>query len=145
MPHRDELIGAWELESWRIVFSDEREDTYPYGSDAYGQLIYDPSGRMAVTVSVANRPRMSDDNVRRAPDPEKIMAFDTFFHYGGRWVLGDDEVHHDVEFALNPNFVGTRQTRTIEYETGRLALIETSTTRSGTTMQNRLTWRRRIE
>ena len=140
MPNREDLIGVWDLESWRITFSDERPDTYPYGPDARGQLIYDSSGRMAVTVSLPDRPPMSDQNIRRAPIEEKGAAFDSFFHYAGTWQLGDDEVYHDVVQSLNPNFVGTRQVRALEFEPGRFTLVETSTTRSGVTMRNQLTW-----
>lgn len=140
MPERDDLIGVWELESWRISYSDGREDTYPYGVEATGQLIYDASGRMAVTVSVDRRPRLSNENIRRAPQEEKAQAFDTFFHYTGRWSLGDEEVYHDIDMALNPNFVGTRQTRGIEPFPDGFILVAVSETPTGATMRNELTW-----
>jgi len=141
MPERDDLVGAWELESWRISFSDGREDTFPHGADAQGQLIYDASGRMAVTVSAAGRSRVSDENIRKTPVEERSGAFDTFFHYAGRWNLGEGEVYHDVELSMNPNFVGTRQVRGVEWGEGKFTLVETSTTRSGAVMRNQLTWR----
>ena len=141
LPDSSDLVGAWELESWRISFSDDRPDTFPYGTDPRGYLIYSPSGRMSVTVSADGRTRMSDDNIRRAPVEEKAAAFDSFFHYGGRWRLEDDHMVHEVDIALNPNFVGTSQVRDLEWEVGRFTLVETSTTRSGATMRNQLTWR----
>ncbi len=142
LPTPDDLIGAWELDNWRITFSDDREDSYPYGETAKGFLIYERSGRMSVTVSDADRPQMSDANIRRAPIEEKGSAFDTFFHYCGTWRLDGAQVVHSVELALNPNFVGTNQVRGMEFEPGHLVLIEQSTTRTGATMRNQLTWRK---
>ena len=142
IPGPDDLIGAWELDNWRITFSDDRPDTYPYGDDARGFLIYERSGRMSVTVSLATRPRLSDDNIRRAPLEEKGAAFDSFFHYCGTWHLDGERVVHSVEMALNPNFVGTDQVRGMEYTPGALRLIEQSTTRTGATMRNQLAWRK---
>ena len=55
--------------------------------------------------------------------------------------MGDGEVYHDVQFSLNPNFVGTRQVRGVEWGDGKFSLVETSATRTGAVMQNKLTWR----
>lgn len=142
LPGPDDLIGAWELDNWRITFSDDRPDTYPYGEDAKGFLIYERSGRMSVMISDADRPQLSDANIRRAPVEEKVAAFDSFFGYCGTWRLEGERVVHAVELALNPNFVGTEQVRGMEYAPGRLTLIEQSTTRTGATMRNQLAWRK---
>jgi hypothetical protein len=142
MPTPADLVGAWQLDNWRITFSDDRPDTYPYGDDAKGFLIYEASGRMSVMVSNADRPQMSDANIRRAPVEEKVAAFDSFFGYTGRWRLEGDHMVHSVEMALNPNFVGTDQVRGIEYAPGSLTLIEQSTTRTGAVMRNQLAWRK---
>jgi hypothetical protein len=141
-PTAADLVGAWELDNWRITFSDDRPDTYPYGEDAKGALIYEPSGRMAVMVSNADRPQISDPNIRRAPVEEKVAAFDSFFGYSGTWRLEDGRMVHSVQMALNPNFVGTDQVRGIEYTPGALTLIEQSTTRTGAVMRNQLAWRK---
>ncbi len=97
---------------------------------------------MAVMVSTAERPVLSDANIRRAPIEEKGAAFDSFFGYCGTWRLDGDRVVHSVELALNPHFVGTDQVRGMEYEPGSLTLIEQSTTRTGATMRNQLAWRK---
>ena len=141
-PTPADLAGAWRLDNWRISFSDDRPDTYPYGEDAKGYLIYEPSGRMAVMVSNNDRPAISDANIRRAPVEEKVAAFDTFFGYCGTWALKDGQMVHSVEMSLNPNFVGTDQVRGIEYTPGALTLIEQSTTRTGAVMRNQLAWRK---
>jgi hypothetical protein len=130
MPAPADLVGAWELDNWRITFSDDRPDTYPYGEDAKGALIYEASGRMAVMVSNADRPAISGPNIRRAPVEEKVAAFDSFFGYSGRWRLDGD------------HFVGTDQVRGVEYTPGALTLIEQSTTRTGAVMRNQLAWRK---
>ena len=142
MPTPADLAGAWRLDSWRIAFSDDRPDSYPYGEDAQGYLIYEASGGMAVKVSNACRPAISDPNIRRAPVAEKGAAFDSFFGYAGTWRLDGDHMVHSVEMSLNPNFVGTDQVRDIEYAPGALTLIQQSTTLSGAVMRNQLAWKK---
>lgn len=142
MPTPADLAGAWRLDYWRISFSDDRPDSYPYGEDAQGYLIYEASGGMAVMVSNACRPAISDPNIRRAPVAEKVAAFDSFFGYAGTWRLEDDQMVHSVELSLNPNFVGTDQVRGIEYTPGALTLIQQSTTASGAVMRNELAWKK---
>ncbi|MGE3857007.1 MAG: lipocalin-like domain-containing protein, partial [Dehalococcoidia bacterium] len=100
MPTAADLVGAWRLDNWRISFSDDRPDTYPYGDDAKGYLIYEASGRMAVMVSNADRPQLSDANIRRAPVEETVAAVDSFFGYSGTWRREGDHMVHSVEMAL---------------------------------------------
>lgn len=141
-PRTENLIGRWSLAAWTISYSDGRPDTHPYGEDATGLLIYLADGRMSVTVSRANRPRLSDDNPRRAPDTEKAAAFDSFFHYTGRWSLAGTTVTHHVEFALNPNFTGSDQVRDVNYTGDTLTLCLELQTPSSATIRNALVWER---
>ena len=142
-PREDDLLGAWELETWRIVYSDGRPTSYPYGEDARGWLLYERSGRMSATIGRAQRPRMSQDNVRLATAEEKAAAFDSLFHYGGRWHVEGTRVIHAVDYALNPNFPGTEQVREVELRPpGGLVLSAESTSLSGTTIRHELVWRR---
>lgn len=138
----NELVGSWKLESWTITYSDGREATYPFGPDAVGTLIYSPERMMSATISRASRPRMSNENVRKAPAKEKVEAFDSFFHYTGRWRVEGDHVIHSVSESLNPNFAGTDQARRMIRDGDRLTLVAETATPGGATMRNALHWRR---
>lgn len=143
LPRPEDLLGAWELVRWRIRYSDGRPDSYPYGEDARGWLLYDRSGRMSATIGRADRPRISQENVRLAPLAEQAAAFDSLFHYGGRWHVDGRRVVHTVDYALNPNFPGTEQVREITLlPPDGLVLSAEATSMSGTTIRHELAWRR---
>lgn len=142
MPGAADLVGRWTLAAWTISFSDGRPDTHPYGENPVGLLIYLADGRMSVTVSRADRARLSDENPRKAPEAEKAAAFDSFFHYAGRWSLAGETVTHHVEVALNPNFIGSDQIRKVAYTGNSLTLSLESQSPSGATVRNALVWQR---
>ena len=54
----EKFIGAWRL----VAFEEEGPDgelIHPYGKDATGLLIYDPSGRMSVQIMRRDREPLS--------------------------------------------------------------------------------------
>ncbi|MFQ3199318.1 MAG: hypothetical protein ACI9SK_000023 [Zhongshania sp.] len=119
---RDALIGVWSLLSWHIDFADGRPARYPYGEFAVGNIVYSENGRMLATISESDRKPLSVAVPHQAPDVEKIAAFDSFFSYGGSFVVEGDEVVHRVDIALNPNFVGSEQRRHMHFESDFLTL-----------------------
>ncbi len=139
-PH--ELIGSWQLDDWTIEYDDGRTLSRPFGEGAQGVLIYAADGAMAVSIMRAGRASLSNANARKAPEAERAAAFDGYFGYAGRWRLADGEMVHEIEQALNPDFVGTAQTREIDYRGDVMVLSARQTTASGATMTNRLVWRR---
>ena len=142
MVEASDLVGAWRLDDWTIEYDDGRPSSHPFGDDARGLLIYAAGGAMSVSVTRAERARLSRENVRTAPEAERAAAFDTYFAYAGRWRLEDGQMIHEVDQALNPNFITTAQPRRIEHHGDRLILSAAQQTASGATMKNRLTWRR---
>ena len=103
-PH--ELIGSWQLDDWTIECDDGRTLSRPFGEGAQGVLIYAADGAMAVSIMRAGRASLSNANARKAPEAERAAAFDGYFGYAGRWRLADGEMVHEIEQALNPDFVG---------------------------------------
>ena len=114
-PGPERLVGAWSLAKWRIEYGDGRV-THPFGADARGRLLYQAGGRMCATVSAATRPGLGHANARHASVARKAAAFDTYFHYAGTWRLEGDVVVHAVEFALNPDMIGTEQRRSATFD-----------------------------
>ena len=142
MVEASDLVGAWRLDDWTIEYDDGRPSTHPFGDDARGLLIYAAEGAMSVSVTRAERAKLSGENVRAMPEAERAAAFDSYFAYAGRWRLEDDQMVHEVDQALNPNFVATALARRIEHRGDQLILSAAQQTASGATMENRLTWRR---
>jgi hypothetical protein len=91
------------------------QDVGPRGK---GHLIYSADGLICAELTGADRQKW---NVP-ATSAQKIAALDSFSAYCGRYEV--DEVNHlmwhDPDFALDPNFVGTKQRRPYRFEGNRL-------------------------
>lgn len=133
------LQGTWHLVAWEI--ETDGRITQPFGPDATGLLHYTADGGMAACIARANRPRWSTGNPRRAPEAERLAAFESFFHYAGTWRMdkrdGRTVVLHDVSHSLNPDFVGTQQVRHVDLDGDSLTLSAQEGPR-----HHRLRWRR---
>ena len=133
------LEGSWHLLAWQI--EQDGRVTHPFGEDATGLLHYTEDGGMAACIARAGRPRWSTGNPRKAPDSERLAAFESFFHYAGRWRIERDGegtfVVHSVTHSLNPDFVGSEQRRKVELDGDRLTLSAPEGPR-----HHRLRWRR---
>jgi len=135
-----DLWGSWHLTEWKTVLGDGRV-MHPYGADATGLLVYAQDGGISACIARPNRPRWSTGNPRTAPDGERLAAFDSYFHYAGRWRFemrdGVPFVVHSVTHALNPDFVGSEQVRQVDLNGDRLVL----STAEGNRVHS-LAWRR---
>lgn len=118
------LAGTWHLQSWEIEV--EGRVSHPFGPDATGLLHYTHDGGMAACIARAGRPTWSTGNPRKAPEAERLAAFESFFHYAGTWRIQDldglTQVVHNVTHSLNPDFVGTQQVRRVDLNGDALTL-----------------------
>lgn len=143
-----DLLGVWHLVRWEITYDDGRATTYPFGPDATGLILYTRDGGMAACIARANRPRLSSDSVRSAPEAERLAAFESFFQYAGRFEVrehqGRAQVVHHVSHALNPNFVGSQQVRNMDFsDEGGLTLTASDLVPGTVSLRHhRLIWRR---
>lgn len=111
MPHDPtQFIGAWHLVDWRIEYADGAL-TRPFGDGAHGYIVYTADGIMTATIAKAYRPPFNIANARNASVAAKAEAFDSYFHYAGRWRIEAEEVVHAVTMSLNPDMTGTEQRR----------------------------------
>lgn len=133
------LEGTWHLVAWEMEA--EGRVTHPFGPDATGLIHYTADGGMSACIARAGRPRWSTGNPRKAPDAERLAAFESYFHYAGTWraeVIDDMTfVVHSVSHSLNPDFVGSRQMRRVDLSDDHLTLSATEGPR-----HHRLRWRR---
>jgi hypothetical protein len=132
------LIGVWKLERWSSgadqPFGPNPEGTLVYTADGTMISCFMRRGRVPVARSMEElrawrRSRNSQDLERRFV--EAAMSFNA---YSGRYSVEDTLVHHDVEVALFPDWIGKRLTRAFEIDQDRLEL------RFGV---DKLTWSRR--
>lgn len=139
---RDDLIGGWHLEAWEIRYSDGRDNSFPFGPDAFGLIMYTHDGFMSAAISRSGRQPLSAANLRQAPEAEKAAAFDSYFHYSGTWRIDGEHVIHSVILSLNPAFVGTDQIRLMELKGDRLTLSASDDMPGGGSRRHCIVWRR---
>ncbi|PTX04161.1 lipocalin-like domain-containing protein [Pararhodobacter aggregans] len=134
-----DLGGTWHLLAWEI--ETEGRVTHPFGEAPTGMICYTEDGFMSACIARADRPRWSTGNPRKAPDAERLAAFESYFHYAGTWRIverdGIPHVVHAVTHSLNPDFPGSEQVRRIDLEGDRLTLSAQEGPR-----HHRLRWRR---
>jgi Lipocalin-like domain len=142
------LLGTWSLVRWEISYADKRPSSFPYGQDATGLIVYSNDGWMSACISAPQRARLSSDSVRSAPVEERLAAFESYFQYSGRYLIEEGttglQVVHDVSHSLNPNFVGSRQIRKVDFdEQGNLMLSASDRVPASDVLRHhRLIWRR---
>jgi len=143
------LRGTWHLVRWEIAYSDERPNTLPFGPDAFGLIVYADDGYMSACIARAGRPPLSSQSARSIPKAEQADAFESYFHYAGRYHMrnhqGQAQVVHEVSCSLNPSFIGSQQVRNIEWDTDQRLTLSASDRLPGSTAvirHHRLIWRR---
>jgi Lipocalin-like domain len=112
-----DLIGAWRLESWSVIYDDGRPVEFPLGPDAVGIIMYTASGEVSATIMRTGRSRAAP-----AKDTEMAKAFSDSFAYAGRYEVRNGTAYHSIEIATNPALIGLTSTRHIKLEGNRLIL-----------------------
>ncbi len=112
-----DLLGAWRLESWALVYEDGRAPEYPLGPDALGFIMYTSDGHVSAMLSRAGRAKFATGDAA-----DKSRAYDDSFAYAGRYEVRDGAVFHSIEVSTNPALPGFTSTRTITLEGDRLTL-----------------------
>ncbi len=135
------LIGAWSFVDWTITTHGRA--TKPFQPNPSGYIVYAENGIMSAVISAGARAVFSSDDIRKQPDSAKATAFDTYFHYAGRWHVNGDTVVHSVTMALNPNMIGTQQIRHVNLSGNTLILSADETLEAGKgTRRHELVWKR---
>ena len=113
----EDIIGTWLLvDRGTDDPADAEASLTRYGDDPQGLLIISKEGWMNAAICWGGRPGLTGDPAWHtdAPDADRLRAFDTYISYGGRWTLENDTFTTEVDFALNPSWVGGTQVRGME-------------------------------
>lgn len=118
---RSDLVGVWRLSSF-VMTDGAGETSWPFGDAPEGRLVYTSGGLMSAHLGAGDRPAfaaLGDSSEARA-----LGAMRTHFSYSGSFRVDGDEVHHDVDMSISPDWVGTVKTRRIAFEDGDLILTD---------------------
>ena len=131
-----DLLGAWRLVSWSLVYADGRPSEFPLGDDASGIIMYTPDGHVSATLMQKQRP-----SVAPASDADKAAAYAQSFAYAGRYTVRDGTAYHAIEVSTNPALTRITSTRHIELTDDRLILSGPDFS-AGSPRTQRIEWRR---
>jgi Lipocalin-like domain len=131
-----DLIGAWRLESWSLVYGDGRPPEFPLGADAKGIIMYTADGHVSATL-------MRGGRIARASvtETERAAAFADTFAYAGRYEVRDGTVVHSIDIATDPALIGLTSTRHIALE-GDVLTLSGPDFQPGNVRMQRIVWRR---
>src|SRR6056297_833197 len=142
MISKQDLIGAWQLESWSVGYSDREDYTSPFGEDPKGLLIYSGDDWMSASIGRSDRQTLPEDiSFRKIPEEKLARAYLSYFHYAGRFRVVDGDVIHYVTQSLNPNFVGSEQLRHAELD-GQTLVLSGRDESGGASRLHSLVWHR---
>ena len=120
------LVGTWKLERWTSGALE------PFGARPEGTLVYTEEGTMIAAFMRRGRAPVAASLEalaawRRSPGPGDVergllQAAKSFNAYSGRYTIEGNEVHHDVDVALYPDWIGQRLSRRFVIQGERLAL-----------------------
>jgi hypothetical protein len=112
---RDQLLGSWSFVLAEITAADGKT-SYPFGESPRGALIFAPDGRFAQIHIAGEAPKIASGN-RLTGTPEEYAAIMRgSLSVFGTYVVDEEKrtVTYSIEGSSFPNWVGEKQTRTIE-------------------------------
>jgi hypothetical protein len=136
--------GAWRLVSAEYRAPDGSVVESPWGSEPQGLLMYDAYGNMSVNLGRRERPRFaSGDQLRGTPEEIKA-AFESYNAYWGRYEVDERArtVTHHVQYAMFPNWTGTKQVRRYKFQDNKLILTTPPIRRGGQDVIGVIVWER---
>ena len=116
-----DIEGRWELLSWRQEYDDGRV-ILPMGEEVTGFVDY-RDGNVTIMIMDSTRPNFKTGGQWDATDAEKAKAYESGLFYAGTFEVHGDTVHHNIEMATFPNWVGGTQKRLAELDGDKLRLI----------------------
>jgi len=135
------IVGEWRLLHWRRLINEDTVE-YPLGEDAKGLIVYLPSGLMMVQMTAGNRPAIPGGDPLGGPHSDRAAAYSTCLAYFGRYEVRENQVVHEIEASLYPNWSETTASRPFELDGDRLVLRTPPATTDGNTVVNEMAWER---
>lgn len=137
------LLGHWRLTAWTGE-TDAGARIAHGGPEPRGDLIYLPTGRMAVQIADDRRTPLGSRDLDAGDDPLQAAAYRSYNAYAGRFSVPEPGiVVHHVEQALHPDQPGMDKRRAYSLEGDRLTLWTQPVVTAGGEATSRLEWHRR--
>jgi hypothetical protein len=126
------LVGAWTLV--------DVGDTY--GKNPKGSLIFDASGRYALTITRSDLPKFaSNSRVKGTADENKAVVGGSISHFG-RYEVKDKNLLLKIDSSTYPNWNGTTQERPFTVAKDELRYKVAVPSAGAGTGSNEVVWKR---
>ncbi|MEM6577790.1 MAG: lipocalin-like domain-containing protein [Pseudomonadota bacterium] len=135
------LVGTWALIAWYNRTTDGQQ-FYPLGEDATGYIGYTEDGFVFVQMAARDRALYVANDPFGGSLAEDSAAMKTQIAYSGVYRRHGDLVVHHVTHASCPNWVGSEQTRHIEFVGNRLRLSAPGAVFQGREVTAHVEWQR---
>jgi hypothetical protein len=143
MSDRELLLGEWTLVAWTGTDTDGQPVKHG-GESPSGELVYMPSGRMAVQIQHGGRSTFGSREWSAGSSSERAGAYTTYNAYCGTYSLPEPGVVvHHVELAIHPDQPGMDKRRRYVLEGDELVLRTQKVETPAGPATSELTWRRR--
>jgi hypothetical protein len=142
---RDQLIGAWKLESYVEEPVDGSDPVEPLGPTPRGIIMYTPDGYMSAQLARPDRPDFASGDLFDGTPDDYENAASSYIAYTGPFHVDEDKqtLTHSMFVSLFPDWTGQTQPRAVEIEGDTLRLGTVAPIKSsGRTVDARITWKR---
>jgi hypothetical protein len=143
MSDRERLLGEWMLAAWTGI--DGEGNHVAHGGDSpSGELIYMPSGRVAVQIQHSGRDGFGSRDWTAGSTGERAAAYSTYNAYCGTFSLPEPGVVvHHVELAIHPDQPGMDKRREYVLDGDELVLRTQDVETASGPATSEIRWRRR--
>ena len=142
---REKLIGAWEMEDFKIQEGNTLVDS-PLGpvEQSGGILIYSEDGLMTAFLSQNDIPRFSDNSLDGGTIEERARANKGIICYTGSFDVDEinHTVTHHVRYASVPNMIEKDLMRICVWENDKLKLDTPPMEFGGVMKSSYILWKR---
>jgi hypothetical protein len=139
-----QLVGVWRLVSYTEE-QNGREDSFPFGPEPEGFLIYTPDGFVSAQLMKPGRSLFPSQDWRAGTPDEYQQAGIGYIAYCGVYEVDEENltVTHLPSVALVPNLILKGQLRSITLSGDRLTLCTVGVpVTNGPSVTSRLEWQR---
>jgi Lipocalin-like domain len=144
---RQQLLGAWTLESYVETEIEKGAGHHPLGESPLGFIIYTSDGYMSAQLQARGRALFAGNDMYRGEASEYVAAGTTYLAYSGRFSVDEAShvVSHHADVSFFPNWFGQTVMRVARFDDDRLMLTtERPQQFNGTLKMAQLVWKRAI-
>jgi hypothetical protein len=139
------LVGVWKLVSYTVE-EEGQENSYPFGPEPEGVLIYTPEGFVSAQLMEPGRSLFVGNDWQSGTAAEYQQAGSGYIAYSGVYEVDEENrtVTHTPSVALVPNLILKPQIRLFTLVGEHLTLRAVIPMTDGASVTSRLEWQRAV-